>query len=167
MEPTRIEHFDAKASVKLFDEGVLIGLVVDFPEFLHDPCQSQGRDGTAPFDVQPLPVVFIDDIERAKRPAVAERIAHEVQRPDLIERLHGLQGSGVAYQHPFTGSMGQVQFYVAVHAKNALVVPAVALGTQPAPCAPSSLRTPGCCESSVRRRSAASWPEGAYPEFHV
>ena len=101
------------------------GLAVDFHEFLHDPYQPQGRDGTATLDAQPLLVAFIDDVERAKRPTVVERIAHEIQRPDLVERLHGLQGLGIARQHPFSGSARQVQLHVAVHAMNALVVPAV------------------------------------------
>ena len=62
----------------------------------------------------------------------------EIQRPDLVERLHGLQGLGIARRHPFTGSAGQVQLHVAVHAMNALVVPAVALGTQPVKALPES-----------------------------
>ena len=81
---------------------------------------------------------FINDVERAKRPTVVERIAHEIQRPDLVERLNGLQGLGIARQHPFTGSAGEVQLHVAVHAMNALGVPAVALGTQPVKALPES-----------------------------
>ena len=54
-----------------------LGLAVDFHEFLHDPYQPQGRDGAATFDAQPLPVAFIDDVERAKWPTVVERIAHD------------------------------------------------------------------------------------------
>ena len=81
---------------------------------------------------------FINDVERAKRPTVVERIAHEIQRPDLVERLNGLQGLGIARQHPFTGSAGEVQLHVAVHAMNALVVPAMALGTQPVKALPES-----------------------------
>ena len=54
-----------------------LGLAVDFHEFLHDPYQPQGRDGAATFDAQPLPVVFINDVERAKWPTFVERIAHD------------------------------------------------------------------------------------------
>ena len=90
------------------------------------------------FDAQLLLVAFIDDAERAKRSAVVEHIAHEIQRPDLVDRLHGPQGLGIARQHPFTGSAGEVQLHVAVHAMNALGVPAVALGTQPVKALPES-----------------------------
>ena len=39
-----------------------------------------------------------------------------------VEPLHGLQGLGIARQHPFAGSAWQIQLHVAVHAMNALVV---------------------------------------------
>lgn len=90
------------------------------------------------FDAQLLLVAFIDDAERAKRSAVVERIAHEIQRLGHVERLYGLQKLGIARQHPFSGFARVAQLHIAVHAIHVLVVPAVALGTRPVKALPES-----------------------------
>ena len=79
-------------------------LAIDLHEFLHHPYQLQGPDGAATFDVPPLPVALIDDVERVKWPAAVERVTYEIQRPDRAEHLHVLH-LPLSRQHLFDGGV--------------------------------------------------------------
>ena len=136
-----------------------LGPAVDFHQLLHHLHQSQGRHGAAALDAQPLAVTLVDDVERAKRPTVVERVTHEIQRPDPVECPQGLQRLGIACQHPFAGSAGQVQLHAAVHAMDALVVPAVAQGAQPVKALPESPAAMAA-EHTIERLDDWSVPDG-------
>src|SRR6266550_3983442 len=91
---------------------------------------SHGRDADGYVYSQRTAIGFVDDIQSSKDATAVERVAHEIERPYRVYARLDQQRLPFALRHPSLGSARQVETQLAVHAPNALVIPAVALSTQ-------------------------------------
>lgn len=65
---------------------------------------------------------FVNEIEDAERPATGRRIEHGIGRPHHVRVLEQLQPLALALGQPLLHSSPQVEFHLAVHPVDALVV---------------------------------------------
>ena len=84
-----------------------------------------GSDREADLDREGLAVPLVQDVERPEAPAVVERVAHEIERPDLVEHRRGDERLAQPRRHPTFRAPRQIQAQRAVHAMDPLVVPRV------------------------------------------
>ncbi|HAC16035.1 MAG TPA: hypothetical protein DCE78_08850 [Bacteroidetes bacterium] len=86
-----------------------------------------------------LPIAFINHIQCSEWPAVVKRIAHEIQRPSLIDINRANQRLGWAGENPLLGSALHVQPHFAVHPMHALMVKTVSIEPNPIKAFPKAL----------------------------
>lgn len=109
-------------------DGIWSSVAVNQP--LQDSDQSGRRNGCAHLDGQAFAVGFIDDIQRAKRPAAVQRIVDKVRRPAPIDLMGQIQRLRCPILEPLARSIRNVQSHIAIHPVNVLVIPAVAIEPQ-------------------------------------
>lgn len=112
---------------------------------MEGPDHAHARNRRPDLDGEALPIAFADQVEGPEAVASVGRIRHEIEGPGLVETGWGHQELAEPLQEPPLRAPREVQPHGAVHAKDALVLPAMPGPAQaiealpkPPPTAPAS-----------------------------
>lgn len=90
-----------------------------FKRFDHPSCGK----GCIDFDIEQFSIELVDNVEQAVTPAVPERIAHEVHRPDMVRSFEFLQRCLDPFGQPLLRLSADVETQLPIDAINPFVVP--------------------------------------------
>ena len=93
-----------------------------------DPAAGQRA---AHLDRQALAIALVQDIQRAEHAAVVQRVAHEVDRPGLVEHRRGEQRYLRPARDPTLGPVGAIEAQRTVDTVHALGIPPLSEVVQP------------------------------------
>ena len=89
---------------------------------LEHAYDARTRQGAVDLDRHAFTRVVVDDVQRAKAPAVGQRVDHEVHRPPLAAITRARQRHTFGPRDPFPPTPADLEAGLAVHPMHALVV---------------------------------------------